>query len=451
MSLPPWDQETFSFGWEPWTACSIPQCSTLDIKFSSDLVTIPNPPAAPPYTVHVYQGGYAPLALPVGNTGQKGTYPWTVNLQLNSTFMVTMSDSAGYTGGTSHRCTIIPGNSSCLPGAATLQPMSLNFTRSGGSQCGNVNIVVNNGVSPFQVEIIPEYRQQKTLHFATNSFGFVLDLPASLPYFIVVTDAASNSAVEGILAVGSSSDNSCLNAAPTMTVGMFTSIFSGSGVVMPSTTLTGASTATSVTVSGGQSGSSNSSTTSIGGIIGGAVAGVIAIIAILLLLWWLLCRRQRKRREATATNEQASQGGSMPDMGYVSPWYSSYAHQHGYGGAPETQGSNTRYIGGTFAPPGAAATGRFYDPYAGSSLVNYNEVTTHAPQARPSLLGVRNSAEGNPPWGTDWKERAVSPSSDGRGSRMQPWERTTSPPRSLTSTVPPPYEPTSNSQELHHD
>lgn len=90
------------------------------------------------------------------------------------------------------------------------------------TQCGQENIVVNNGTSPFQVEIIPEnvsfllafwrevkqviitiiswQHQQKTLYFATNEFvrhaniqrclslirymqGFILDLPAGSNYF----------------------------------------------------------------------------------------------------------------------------------------------------------------------------------------------------------------------------------------------------------------------------
>ncbi|KAG8745624.1 hypothetical protein FRC10_007515, partial [Ceratobasidium sp. 414] len=69
MSLPPWDQQTFSFGWSPYVH-TIQQCSKLNIQFSNDL-GLPslhaNPPPAPPYTVIVYQGGFAPLNLAVGN------------------------------------------------------------------------------------------------------------------------------------------------------------------------------------------------------------------------------------------------------------------------------------------------------------------------------------------------------------------------------------------------
>ncbi|KAG8728922.1 hypothetical protein FRC12_021396 [Ceratobasidium sp. 428] len=258
MSLPPWDQETFSFGvsircfveipsqssngsLEKWNfeSGAIPQCSILKLSFDNDLgdpSLHANPAPAPPYTVSVYQGGYAPLTLAVGNIGQVGTYPWTVNLPVNNPFMLTMKDSAGYTGGTSTRFTVMPGSSNCSLSANPMPPPSLSFTRTGNSQCGKVNIVVNNGTSPYQVEIIPEVRQQKTLHFATNVFDFVLDIPMSLSYIIAVTDAEGHSAIDGILAVGSSSDGSCLNAATTMTVGKFTSMITGSGVSMPSAT-----------------------------------------------------------------------------------------------------------------------------------------------------------------------------------------------------------------------
>ncbi|KAG9084589.1 hypothetical protein FS749_005113 [Ceratobasidium sp. UAMH 11750] len=488
MSLPPWDQQTFSFGWDS-DKTAIPQCSTLDINFSNDLITIPNPPAAPPYTVNIYRGGYAPFTLEVGNTGEspistrvaslaeasseqgpRGTYPWVVNLPANATFIVTMDDSAGYTGGTSPRCTIVPGNSNCLQTSEPMRPTSLNFTRTGNSQCGNVNIAVYNGASPFQVEIIPAFRQPKTLHFATNEFGFVLDLPSASAYALAITDAEGNSAVDGILTVGSSSDNSCLNVATTVTVGMFTSMYSGSGVVMPSSTFTGPGTSTST-----------SATTNVGAtrqqaldcaIIGVAVGGAALIAAFLLLVCCIFRHHRRENEEAAEANQQQAEG-LKPEMNHANPGYTTYAPQYTYSGIPEIQDSNTSYTSEPFTPSGAVATGQSHDSHINLPPFQYAGITTHSPQARPPIqlgsyysvpsadqqprrlsqdtgattpiIGGQNSAgssSASPPWSVDRKERVASPSTASRsGSRAYSWGMTASPPpRSFTGTVLPPYE-----------
>ncbi|KAG9080332.1 hypothetical protein FRC06_006770 [Ceratobasidium sp. 370] len=512
MSLPPWDQQVFSFGWDA-DKPAIPQCSTLNINFSNDLITIPNPPAAPPYTVNIYRGGFAPLTLEVGNTGesristrvagpaetspkqaQKGTYPWIVDLPVNATFILTMDDSAGYTGGISPRCTIVPGNSNCLRAAEPMKPMSLNFTRTGNSQCGNVNIAVYNGVSPFQVEIIPAFRQPKTLHFATNEFGFVLDLPSASAYAIAISDAEGNSAVDGILTVGSSSDNSCLNVATTVTVGMFTSVFTGSGVVMPSSTLAnpspGTVTSTSATTNmeATQQVSSHSSKTSafpLGAIIGVAVGGA-ALIAVFMLLVCCIFRHHRRRSRETPGTNQPQGEGPKPEMSHMNSGYTSYVPHYAYSGAPEIQDSNTSYVSEPYAPSGAIATGQSHDFHANLPPFQYNEVTTHSPQARPPvqfgsyysvsstdpqalaphrlsqdtgattpIVGSQKSTETNSassPRSADRKERMISPSpSSPSGSRAYSWGMAASPPpRSFTGTVLPPYELGPQSQEPTH-
>ncbi|KAG9074024.1 hypothetical protein FS749_014459 [Ceratobasidium sp. UAMH 11750] len=388
-----------------------------------------------------------------------------------------MKDSAGYTGGTSSRFTVAAGSSNCSLTTNQVPPPSLSFTRTGNSQCGNVNIVVHNGTSPYQVEIIPEVRQQKTLHFATNSFGFVLDLPSALSYFVAVTDAEGNSAVDGILAVGSSSDNSCLNAAKTMSVGMFTSVFTGSGVLMPSTTLSGgtASAATSAGAAATQQGTSNSSKHSNTRMIAEIVGAVAALIIIAALVFLICCRRRRKRRAASGTNQPESES-VKPEMNQANSGYAlPYTPQYGYTGAPQIQEADIRSgtsIGGSHTTS-AVATSQSYDPYASSPPVHFNGVTMHAPQARSamqtvsyystsstgqqspvshgfsdhtgataSLLGAQHSLDGGsttPSWGVDRKERVTSSPHDG-ASQAHSWEMAASPPpRSITGTVPPPY------------
>ncbi|CAE7058212.1 unnamed protein product [Rhizoctonia solani] len=151
-----------------------------------------------------------------------------------------MRDSAGYNGGSSLLWTMSTGSGSCPLDPSPLAPSSLSFTRTGSAQCGQINYVMNNGTSPYQIELIPEIHQRKTLYFATNKFGFIMDLPTGLNVYtqVAITDADGNSGVDQLMTVGTSSDNSCLKAAETVTVGRMSTMYTGSGVSMPSATPT---------------------------------------------------------------------------------------------------------------------------------------------------------------------------------------------------------------------
>ncbi|QRW02152.1 hypothetical protein RhiLY_01149 [Ceratobasidium sp. AG-Ba] len=494
MSLQPWDQQTFSFGWTPYEH-TIKQCTKLNIQFSNDL-GLPslhaNPPPAPPYTVIVYQGGYAPLSMAVGNMDQTGSYGWMVNLPLGPSYMLAMKDSAGYTGGVSLQWTMTAGTG-CSLSPSPMPASTLSFTRTGNSQCGNVNFVLNNGTSPYQVEIIPEVRQQKTLHFATNEFGFVLDLPTGLNFFIAVTDADGNSAVDGPLSVGSSSDNSCLNAAATMTVGMFTSVFSGSGVVMPSSlaissaSVTNSATATTGTGIGQQSNSSKSDRSLNTSIIGGAVGGAVALAALALFLCWFLRRRRPKRRPSSESHQQP-EDGPKPEMDYtnpnVTPYNVSYGGHYPSMEVPQIQEHDGRASVRPFMIP---ASGSMHQPNSYPYTTQQDGITVHAPQARPlsnqtiqsvTYYGTQSSDQQSPAsnrfsqttgttaplvsndnrsstdnptglfWVPDKKERVTSPALPPGAmppsrpeSSMHSWNHTASPaPRSLTGTALPPYD-----------
>ncbi|KAG8725721.1 hypothetical protein FRC12_024088, partial [Ceratobasidium sp. 428] len=112
-----------------------------------------------------------------------------------------------------------------------------------------------------------------------------------------------------------------------------------------------------------------------------------------------------------------------------------------------------------------------YAPYTDTPPVQYNGITTHAPQARPlgqtvsyysapsagqlspfsqsgaggdpSLTGGRSTAGGtsSPAWSADRKEPVASLSSESpSGGQVPPWGMAMSPPpRSLTGTALPPY------------
>ncbi|CAE6477158.1 unnamed protein product [Rhizoctonia solani] len=155
-----------------------------------------------------------------------------------------MKDSAGYNGGSSLLWTMSAGSGGCALDPSPITPSTLSFTRTGSAQCGEINYVMNNGTSPYQIEIIPEIHQRRTLYFATNKFGFIMDLPTGLNVYIAITDAAGNSGVDELMTIGTSNDNSCLKAAGTVSVGRVSTMYTGSGVSMPTAAITSTSSKT---------------------------------------------------------------------------------------------------------------------------------------------------------------------------------------------------------------
>ncbi|CAE6528004.1 unnamed protein product [Rhizoctonia solani] len=380
-NLPPWDQQTFSFGWTPYVH-TMQQCSNLKILFDTDLgspALHANPPPAPPYTVIVYTSGYQPLTLAVGNIGKKGTYSWIVNLPLGPMYMLAMKDSAGYTGGSA-------------------------LTLITDSQCGNVDYVVNNGTSPFQVEIIPEVRQQKTLHFETNRFGFVLDLPAGLSFFVAITDANGNSAVDGILIVGTSNDNTCLNAAATVSVGVATSIYTGSGSVLPMTTSTtsGYSSTTS----------QQSSTTDRPHISNGSkatsakvpiIVSVVAGVTVIFVLSILYCIYRRQRRRATSRpvgKIQQYQYDTSPNDPHA--YRDTLSYQYPSTAVPEIQTPEPHLYAAKYHIPRHL----FEDAYINQTNLS-NATSVSRPQSfkpRQTILSGHNSSPDQSPYTTRFSQ-----------------------------------------------
>lgn len=246
----------------------------------------------------------------------------------------------------------------CTLSPDPMTPSTLSFTRTGNAQCGQANIIVNNGTSPFQLEVIPENHQQKTIHFVTNMISFVLDLPEGSNYFIAITDSDGNSGVEGLFTVGASSDSSCLKAAATVSVGKATAVYSGSGVLMPSTSSSTTSQPTVSAISDNRAAQSSSNVPIIAGVVG----GVVLLAAITLLVCWCLRRRRRQR-----AIPQPEHQGINPQMVNIPPY--GYAVPH----------PNTQY------PQSNVAQG-----YAGGYSVGaphaHQDVTMHAPrpQSYPS-------------------------------------------------------------------
>ncbi|KAG8725582.1 hypothetical protein FRC09_008439 [Ceratobasidium sp. 395] len=185
-----------------------------------------------------------------------------------------------------------------------------------------------------------------------------------------------------------------------MTAGMFTSVFSGSGVVMPSTsgtlpastTSSQASATTSVGNGGQQSGDTKTSgASSNAGIIGGVVAGVVVLAALAFFLCWFLRRRRRRAREAEANRPGGE--GPKPQMGQTNPnpnpnmpgYNIPYNAQYPYTTLPQIQEHDPRDDANIIQPyvmPMAGATHQSYDSYS-QSPAHHGGITVHAPAARP--------------------------------------------------------------------
>ncbi|KAG8746825.1 hypothetical protein FRC10_003347 [Ceratobasidium sp. 414] len=202
-TLPPWDQFTFTFFWEPYTL-PIEQCALLNIQYRTSLGNSTgyqaDPPPTPPYQLILYRGGSQPLVIPVNNSSkptsaasraqyaedrpeQSGIFQWVANLVLGPSYTMAMKDAKGYSGGIASIFTMAPGAGGCNLTPDPMEPSTLDVSVSGSVQCGQTNLVVGNGTAPYKLEVVPGYGQPKTLYFATNQFGITLDMSAGTQYF----------------------------------------------------------------------------------------------------------------------------------------------------------------------------------------------------------------------------------------------------------------------------
>ncbi|KAG8708311.1 hypothetical protein FRC09_001321 [Ceratobasidium sp. 395] len=237
-----------------------------------------------------------------------------------------MKDAKGYSGGIVFVFTMASG-SGCNLAPDPMQPNTLDVSASGSVQCGQANVVVNNGTAPYKLELVPGDGQPRTLYYATNKFGFTIDMAAGTQYFLVVTDSKGYISTTGIYSVEGSSDNSCVGKAQTVTVGMFSTLYSGSGVVVPTATSTSSSGSSSITSTGALpqyrssvndqnlSGTHKSTQPmTIGLIVGILVLGLALICALLFF-----CRRRRQKRSGAPTDTDHN------PHGYKDPGYAGYS------------------------------------------------------------------------------------------------------------------------------
>ncbi|KAF8607947.1 hypothetical protein BDV93DRAFT_603697 [Ceratobasidium sp. AG-I] len=292
-TLPPWDQLTFSFGWSVDGTSSLQQCRnvTFDYYNSVGENIVSNPPPSAPYSLVLYGAGYEPLKVPLNNTALQGSFKWTPNLPIGTSYALSMKDAKDYTGGILTPMFKMATGTGCNL-ASPMTTSSLDVAVTGNSQCGQSIVSVNNGTAPYTVEVVPaDNRQQKTVHFASSPFSLVLDISEGVDYFLAVYDSAGHSSVEGLYTVGSSSDNSCLGAATTVTAGKFSTLYPGGTAAASSAASTSTSTATP------------SPKLASPAIIGMGVGIPVVVLIIAGLFLWLCYKRNRRQRAVDSSEK----------------------------------------------------------------------------------------------------------------------------------------------------
>lgn len=75
---------------------SITRCQRITVGWGDR--TTANPASTPPYTLFAITGGNQPLVV---GTSSANSYNWTVQLPAGNSYIMSMRDANGYTGGVS--------------------------------------------------------------------------------------------------------------------------------------------------------------------------------------------------------------------------------------------------------------------------------------------------------------------------------------------------------------
>ncbi|KAG8780349.1 hypothetical protein FRC12_023149 [Ceratobasidium sp. 428] len=386
-TLPPWDLLGFTFGTEPEVLSAVGQCSnvTVDYYNTADNGKIANPPPTAPHNIVVYAAGSQVLNVPLNNSATSGQFKWRMNLPAGQSYGVSMKDSKGYSGGIiTPMLKVVPGPASCNA-VNPLKPSSLDVTILGNSQCGQTIVDVKNGTAPYTIEFVPaDNRQQKTIHFASSPFNVVLDMSTGVEYFLAVYDSAGHSSVQGAYTIASSSDNSCLGAATTVSAGMFSTLYPGG---------TSAASAASATASSG----AGSHKLASGAVIGIAVAIPVAAIILALLILWLCYRRKRRQRRLNA--------GEKPEIDQFDPPES------------QTQGGYTPVPTAYFA--GSGPTNSYHDLSSASGSQRPFAAAGYTPADRQTIVSEGATSSSGAPASTvgisEKRRNRLNPDSHGLG------------------------------------
>ncbi|KAG9038073.1 hypothetical protein FRB95_003001 [Tulasnella sp. JGI-2019a] len=333
--LPPWEAQTFDFGWGPYNS-TLTACRSLHISWTTRSGATPTPTAS--YGVIIYREGDSPI---VYNAGPGPSYDWEVNVPVGGPYMLAMDSAEGGTGGVSLVFNVVADPLGATCSSSGLTAGTLDFTMGGSTnQCGTVSITAKGGTPPFTLTVVPEVYPPKVIHYDSPTFDYVLGLSSGVNTFFALQDVNGKSMVSQMFAVGSSSDTSCLKAATTVNpeAAALSTVYPG--ISISSTTETGlvasgSGSASSSNTAGSNPAGGNPNSDFIGSshrkhTVGVIVGPVIAGIAIIAILLWRCRRRQSGRRaevELTPTRSPVELPMVYGDL--VAEPYSALAAQAG--------------------------------------------------------------------------------------------------------------------------
>ncbi|KZS99149.1 hypothetical protein SISNIDRAFT_462029 [Sistotremastrum niveocremeum HHB9708] len=260
MALPPapWDNQIFNFGWNPYSL-ELVACDHVAFAWGDNFNASPN--STGPYTLTVYSGFAQPLSF---NVGTGNSVSWLANIPPGNSYMFGMTDAHGFSGGISQIVQLDSPLNAC--DIEQFQPNTLEYELLSptSSQCGLLQLLVKNGAPPYQLQVIVENHQPKTLNFTSEL----------LIYAVALTDSTGKSSMEGLNTVVPSSNSSCINAAATATVGY-----------APQATYSLPLSATNT---------AGTKHKNAGAIAGGVVGGVAFVFLIFLLVFFLFPRIKQR-------------------------------------------------------------------------------------------------------------------------------------------------------------
>ncbi|KAH8835852.1 hypothetical protein DL96DRAFT_1702808 [Flagelloscypha sp. PMI_526] len=196
------------------------QCETIHVKWSRSVATGPDPVA--PYYLQVYTSNFVfPFVIPAGSGS---SFDWQVPFAPGTLYQTCMVDKNGNSGGCQDTYTVIAATStpSCSNASFPLGPLQVEAISKTGpisqfgwiDQCSDIAITPKNGTPPYTITISP------TLHPVYNitlkgqeTFNWTVALSWASPFFISVSDSASNFWSNGPLHSGGGPGTStkCLN------------------------------------------------------------------------------------------------------------------------------------------------------------------------------------------------------------------------------------------------
>lgn len=236
---------------------AIPSCSSVVISLARNENA--GAPVPPFHFIAAPVGGVPESQLVTTSIG--GRFAWNANFPAGTSFVITMTDSAGNSGGSVGPYTMVTGTNNCTL-ANNITPIT--FTSNPPDDpCGEVDLTITGGIKPYTVSVLaPGIGLFGNLTGQTNDVKLGNSVANSQDFFMFVTDSLGNSSTVSNATTSRLGDTTCVKP------------------IYPS----------------------NSSSPSIGAIVGGVVGGILGAITLLGIAFFFL--RRKKASQAIEDQRQ---------------------------------------------------------------------------------------------------------------------------------------------------